>query len=99
MQSIPDLAYEILIRNFILRFRPRSSELLSARYTEHLQLESSWITRSKWLLDHWCASPRMNFPTQADRTSKPKTGKTWSTQMVSVLAIAFNAERGTCVVA
>lgn len=40
MQSIPDLAYEILIRNFILRFRPRSSELLSARYTEHLQLES-----------------------------------------------------------
>lgn len=41
----------------------------------------------------------MNFPTQADRTSKSKTGKTWSTQMVSVLAIAFNAERGTCVVA
>lgn len=42
MQSIPDLAHEIPIRNFILRFRPRSSELLSACYTEHrnLTLES-----------------------------------------------------------
>lgn len=38
MQRIPDLAYEIPIRNFILRFRPRSSEFLSARYTEPLNL-------------------------------------------------------------
>lgn len=40
MQSIPVLAYEIPIRNFILRFRPRSSQFHSARYTEHLNLIS-----------------------------------------------------------
>lgn len=38
MQSIPDLAHEIPIRNFTLRFRPRSSEFLSARYTDQLNL-------------------------------------------------------------
>lgn len=63
MQSIPDLAYEIPIRNFILRFRPRSSQFHSARYTEHLNLTSwiiSWITRSKWLPGHSDAIPRMD---------------------------------------
>lgn len=38
MQSIPDLAYEIPIRNLTLRFRPRSSEFPSARYTEQPNL-------------------------------------------------------------
>lgn len=53
MQSIPDSAYKIPIRNFILRFRPsivRISQCSLHRTAESRKLEIiSWITRSKWL--------------------------------------------------
>lgn len=85
MQSIPDLAHEIPIRNFILRFRPRSSEFLSARYTEQPNLVTwiiSWITRSKWLpgplgapVHVWSFSFSCRFLLRAGRTSALKSGK------------------------
>lgn len=89
MQSIPDSAHEIPIRNFILRFRPRSSEFPSARYTELVTLNHfldhaiQMVSRAIGATVHWIFvchfSCRLLF--HADRTSKPKGGKKyWRTQ-------------------
>lgn len=90
MQSIPDLAYEIPIRNFILRFRPRSSEFLSARYTEQPNLVTlnhfldhaiQMVTRAigapvhVWIFFFFIFMYVCRFLLRADRTSKLKSGK------------------------